>query len=1804
MPTATADHAITGPFDRNDLESFQPLRGLLAESRWTRKIYHAIDAVDKAGVRLLSSLRAGSLNARRYLAIIEHLRHRHCDRLLEVGVWRGDTSELLLLNSRNEAIEYHGVDVFDDTSAELIAREVSLPADPEVEVRARLGRVSPRVHLHRGLSRDVLPRLRQSGVRFSVIWLDGGHSYETVKLDFANCLPLLDHEEGTIFFDDYTSDPYLPDVKRFIDRELMADPALDVTIHDEYADHYRGHDYRVVSVRRRSGTSRPAPAVEGLLPAGFYYHLLHGVTTDDLPWEAPYLFSQARACLERGLCVNYARSLLDRARPFLTSTQLAWAARLLVRRELPPADVAAFLLDSLAGEAPAIEALVQADGLLLRTRHDPMLAAVLHPLAAAVDGILETPDRFVKRGPDEVARRIDLGIILRSRLRLEESEEQLAAAVALAPCDERCGREHRETLKALIRRAHRSGDWRQARRFHGLAAGGAAPDAEWRELLDVTERLSPPAARDVVSGPVDRLPAAEGAGGPSRRPDAKFCSSFWTEGVLLMTGELQFCCRNPTPIGNYERDGLKACWHSATAREMRRKVVAGEYPDAHCEACHRIGATYPLGRPLAAPLGRLIGTLERAADSSLPALRALAGLFGRKELDAEADRVLAAFDEALADVRERPALAGRADMRSVTERLTLLAQVARSFLAGDEVPPVVAPAREVNLIAVCNARCVHCIGRHYDQLEKGLPGPNGRMLKTIGPETHRAALEYPDHIFEFWCNGTEFLIYPRWKEIYQSLAERQIALSLSTNGIALTEEAVRTLIDGGALAGLNVSVDGATRETVEAIRVNVRYDDLLTKLRFLIRYSRERRARYALNFTFTIMWRNHREIPAFVEFVHALFEGEAPIPGTILFTFLQPEGNASYYEFLGREHHSRVDAAELGRLLVEAAALVERYGLKANVTYNHSIQDFIAMGFPFPPLPTEARRARLEQTMLAAHPPQKYEGTIPWEVPTQLCLSDFLSAGHCAIDVGANVGGLSIAMSRMVGPEGHVHSFEANPRLLPVLERDLGLNGAAGNVTTVGLAAWSRSGERLPFYCDDRPWAQRSSLVYNVSESVEIVETIRLDDYVRQHELSPSAIKLDVEGAEADVLEGAEAVLREHEPVVVLEYWPRGEPDPLDILETLGYTCFDTNRYERVDRAYYRRNPLRNIVANVVAVPRRTRSVYNSVSLRNVGEPEIAEGGLRSANLALPASGRYRASVDLDGPESEHVTLVVTSGDGHLVALGASIAEAGEWGRAGLVFQTDAPTTVRAEVLLSGTPSTPVRLRRFSVSKIEGIAAVHSTEGLPGAPGPRGRNGSWHPSCHGQTTEEGTGRGSCGCLPAVAGFHGETASGPDSPGNGRRRIRRSVDQERRKLDMTTSRESGPPVAPRPRVFLFDPNLKSVHGHYLGYARRLQAATRAAQIDTIVLANAALAGHGSDPSVVPFLPHTYWEEMRPAANENPHVHLAREADQLAGLLLDLTARYAVGPQDVLFFPYVNLVETWALARLHRALGTRLPRTVLLFRRDLSEHGEDARVGLKAGIILLRQALGDLFAGRGASRVRLFTDSEQLSEDHGEATGYRFQTAPIPVDPAFVATEPREAEAPLRLLYAGDARSEKGFHLLPDAAELLRDDLAAGRVELIVQSNFNVPGGEPGIPDARRRLSALPGVRLLPDALEDSEYVEWMRRADLVLLPYQARRYTARTSGILAEAVAAAAPAVVPEGTWLAEQLQAHGAGRVFFDEDGADFAATVARSVSEIDQLRSRAFSRRTRFVRFHTPSRLARFVCGEEALALARAESL
>jgi len=330
-----------------------------------------------------------------------------------------------------------------------------------------------------------------------------------------------------------------------------------------------------------------------------------------------------------------------------------------------------------------------------------------------------------------------------------------------------------------------------------------------------------------------------------------------------------------------------------------------------------------------------------------------------------------------------------------------------------------------------------------------------------------------------------------------------------------------------------------------------------------------------------------------------------------------------------------------------------------------------------------------------------YGDSIPWEKPVQLCLRDFLKPGDCALDIGANVGGLSIAMSRFVGPTGSVHAFEANLEMVERLTRDLEANHAQ-NVTVVPKAAWQTSGETLTLHIDNSYYASESSLMFVPPSSHDVeVQTISIDDYCRQAGCNPQAIKIDVEDAEFHVLQGARETLQRCKPVIVLEYRPPKSPevDAAVLLQSWGYALIDVNLFQPVDREYYLSAYDKPTMVNILAVHK------NSVPWPADGlyfrvEPVVRLDVDRPAtDFVWLEPGRYMAALKFEAPAALEAIVAVTDKNGR--RLSYYQGRAGILARAAnshLVFEIDEPLPVQC--LLESDHPQDAYLTNVSINRI------------------------------------------------------------------------------------------------------------------------------------------------------------------------------------------------------------------------------------------------------------------------------------------------------------------------------------------------------------------------------------------------------------------------------------------------------------------------------------------------------------------------
>ena len=182
---------------------------------------------------------------RRYSQLYSIIRDTRAATIMEIGTWRGRRArEMIAEASRHhspEAVSYFGFDLFETPSSETMAAEFSdHKRAPTLEVvRNDLALTGARISLYKGDTREVLPNLLDSLPKMDFIFVDGGHSLETIQNDW-DCVRRLMHGQTVVVFDDYwpnRSDGGAKPIVDAIDRSeyrVVILPRFDVFINPDY----------------------------------------------------------------------------------------------------------------------------------------------------------------------------------------------------------------------------------------------------------------------------------------------------------------------------------------------------------------------------------------------------------------------------------------------------------------------------------------------------------------------------------------------------------------------------------------------------------------------------------------------------------------------------------------------------------------------------------------------------------------------------------------------------------------------------------------------------------------------------------------------------------------------------------------------------------------------------------------------------------------------------------------------------------------------------------------------------------------------------------------------------------------------------------------------------------------------------------------------------------------------------------------------------------------------------------------------------------------------------------------------------------------------------------------------------------------------------------------------------------------------------------------------------------------------------------------------------------------------------------
>ena len=196
-----------------------------------------------------------------------------------------------------------------------------------------------------------------------------------------------------------------------------------------------------------------------------------------------------------------------------------------------------------------------------------------------------------------------------------------------------------------------------------------------------------------------------------------------------------------------------------------------------------------------------------------------------------------------------------------------------------------------------------------------------------------------------------------------------------------------------------------------------------------------------------------------------------------------------------------------------------------------------------------------------------------YEVPIQKIFAQHLKTGDVFYDIGANVGFFSIIAAKLVGG-GKVYAFEPGSENAKSIRHNAELNDFKQiEVIEKAVSNTSGTGEFLLAKYSGGHALATADAPPDLAGKVT-VDLVSIDDLIASEQIEPpNFVKIDVEGAELDVLKGMTQTIKTYQPTVIYEVddgdraaYERKYQELADFFESFSYQVTQTeNSYDTID---------------------------------------------------------------------------------------------------------------------------------------------------------------------------------------------------------------------------------------------------------------------------------------------------------------------------------------------------------------------------------------------------------------------------------------------------------------------------------------------------------------------------------------------------------------------------------------------------------------------------------------------------------------
>ena len=372
-----------------------------------------------------------------------------------------------------------------------------------------------------------------------------------------------------------------------------------------------------------------------------------------------------------------------------------------------------------------------------------------------------------------------------------------------------------------------------------------------------------------------------------------------------------------------------------------------------------------------------------------------------------------------------------------------------------------------------------------------------------------------------------------------------------------------------------------------------------------------------------------------------------------------------------------------------------------------------------------------------------------------------------------------------------------------------------------------------------------------------------------------------------------------------------------------------------------------------------------------------------------------------------------------------------------------------------------------------------------------------------------------------------------------------------------------------RIYLFDPSLLNSTGHHFNAYELLNGILTRNGFNLNVFGNCKLDHSlALQKSINPHFSRSLYENLSEIYNNADYSIGIKNVIRQFFYELISTGAHKTSGNNIYVFPtimhfHLGAIDQWV--RRHGRPDRQILLLWLLFDETFMAAGADQQNWGKRKFAEAFAKIDDL--ARNGTKIIFVVETQAMADHFRALTDCPITLAPLPYGTSEATPTTGfsgHGAEKARVTFAGNARREKGFFLLPDIIEQVWESEPG--VNFTVQTDL--ASTQPEVSEVITRLQNYSdGVELVPGALSMSAYYDMLKGSDILLLPYDPKKYQNRGSGIALEGLGLGIPTVLPAGASFAVKFLDAGMATSFKEQNANEVSKAVIEAVRSLPTLR-------------------------------------